>query len=186
MATHQKIKDTVTLNALVELFGFPTLPELVWDGLNLDEKLYRKLVVRLARHYLATVHLNLSLAGDDLFRLEPFAEGDWNDVAYWLGNLVNQEADAVKIAAPSDFLRRGAGAEEPYASLAEAVLDNLHVLESAPEVFGMGSPVDALRKAAEDALVVKKVREMVYEQVTGFWKRNLRASPRPLWAGDTF
>ena len=186
MAKNKKIKDTISLNALVELFGFPTLPELLWDGLNLEEELYRKLVVRLAKHYLATVHLNLTLVGEDLFRLEPFDEGNWNDVAYWLGTLVNHEANEVKITAPSDFLRLGAGAKKPHESLAEAVLDNLHIVRSAPGVYGMGSPADALRKAAEDVLEVKAVRNLVYEQAAGWWRQNLSSAPRPVWAGDNF
>lgn len=167
MATSKELKNKITLNGLVKLFGFPTLPELLIDGLNLSEALYRKLVVRLAQHYLDTVHLTLSLTGEDEFRLEPFAGSDWNDVAYWLGNLINQESGAEKITAPSDFLRQGEQSGKTYESLAEAVLDNLQALKNAPEVFRMGSSGDALRKAAENALEVKKVREMVYEHAAG-------------------
>lgn len=167
MAIPKEIKNTISLNSLVELFGFPTLPEFIIDGLNLDEKLYRQLVVRLTQHYLDTVHLTLSLAGEDVFRLEPFADGDWNDVAYWLGNLINQEAGSAEVASPSDLLRRSTGGKEPYPSLAEAVLGNLRHLKSSPEVFGMGSPGDALRKAAENALEVKKVRELAQQDSPG-------------------
>jgi hypothetical protein len=168
MATSKELKNKISLNGLVELFGFPTLPELIIDGINLSEDLYRKLVVRLAQHYLDTVHLTLTLAGEDQFKLEPFADGDWSDVAYWLGNLINQEAGTVKIAAPSDFLRQGKLKGKSFESIEEAVLDNLHSLKNAPEVFGMGSPGDALHKAAENALEVKKVREMVYEQAASW------------------
>jgi hypothetical protein len=168
MATPKKLNDTISLNSLVELFGFPTLPELIIDGVNMDETLYRKLVVRLAQHYLDTVHLTLSLAGEDVLKFEPFAGGDWNDAAYWLGNLVNQEAGTAKVAAPSDLLRLGRQGGGTHDSLAEAVLSNLHYLKSAPGVFGMGTPGDALRKAAENALEVKKVREMVYEEAAGW------------------
>jgi hypothetical protein len=168
MATSKEVKNKISLNGLVELLGFPTLPELVIDGVNLDEILYRKLIVRLAQHYLDTVRLTLSLADEDLFRLDPHADGDWNDVAYWLGNLINQESGTVKITAPSDFLRQGELKGRPYGSLAEAVLDNLDSLRNAPEVFRLGSPGDAIRKAADNALEVKKVREMVYEQAAGW------------------
>lgn len=168
MATSKELKNKITLNGIVELFGFPTLPELVIDGINISEDLYRKLVIRLAQHYLDTVHLTLTLAGEDRFQLEPFADGDWNDVAYWLGNLINQEAGAVKITAPGDFLSQGKLKGKAFETIEEAVLDNLDSLRNSPEVFGMGSPGDALRKAAENALEVKKVREMVYEQAAGW------------------
>lgn len=168
MGTSKQIKNTISLNRLVELFGFPTLPELIIDGVNLDETLYRKLVIRLAQRYLDTVHLTLSLAGEDLFRLDPLIDGDWDDVAYWLGNLINQEAGAEKVAAPSDLLRLGREGGGSHESLAEAVLYNLHHLKSAPGVFGMGSPGDALRKAVENALEVKKVRAMVSEEAAGW------------------
>jgi hypothetical protein len=167
MATSQTLKNRISLKGVVELFGFPTLPELIIDGITLDETLYRKIVVRLAQHYLDTVHLRLSLAGEDELLLEPFVDSDWQDVAYWLGNLINQEADRVKITAPSDFLRLNREGQEPYDNLAEAVLGNLNALRDAPEVYGMGAPGDALRKAAEDALEVKKVRELVHQQAVG-------------------
>lgn len=167
MATPKEIKNTISLNSLVELFGFPTLPELIIDGLNLDERLYRQLVVRLAQHYLDTVHLTLSLAGEDVFRLEPFEQSDWNDAAYWLGNLINQEAGAAKVVSPNDLLRQSSAGKESHPGLAEAVLGNLHHLKSAPGVFGMGSPGDALRKAVENALEVKRVREIVNKEAAG-------------------
>lgn len=167
MATSQTLKNRISLKGLVDMFGFPTLPELIIDGINLDETLYRKLVVRLAQHYLDTVHLRLSLAGEDELLLEPFADSDWQDVAYWLGNLINQHAGSVKITAPSDFLRMSREGQEPYDDLAEAVLGNLSVLRDAPVVYGMGAPADALRKAAEDALAVKKVREFVHQETVG-------------------
>jgi len=161
VATSKKLKNRISLKGLVELFGFPTMPELIIDGVNLDETLYRKIVVRLAQRYLDTVHLRLSLASEDELLVEPFAGSDWQDVAYWLGNLINQKAGSVKITAPSDFLRPKAKDAEPYESLAEAVLDNLAPLRNAPEVYGMGTPGDALRKAAENALEVKRVRQLV-------------------------
>ena len=36
MTTSKELKNKITLNGLVELFGFPTLPELLIDGLNLN------------------------------------------------------------------------------------------------------------------------------------------------------
>ncbi|MFH2126848.1 MAG: hypothetical protein ABIK12_10045 [Pseudomonadota bacterium] len=167
MATSKTFKNRLSLKGLVELFGFPTMPQLIIDGINIDETLYRKLIVRFAQLYLDTVHLRLSLAGEDELLVEPFAGSDWQDVAYWLGNLINQEAGSVKITAPSDFLRPKAKGAPPYESLAEAVLDNLHSLKNAPEVYGMGTPGDALRKAAENALEVKKVRELVRQDGVG-------------------
>lgn len=168
MATSLKNKNTITLKGLVELFGFPTLPELIIDGVNLDETLYRKLLVRLAARYFETAQLSLSLAGEDEFLVEPAQGGEWEDAAYWLGNLINQAAGQVKVNAPSDLLRRGREGREPYADLASAVLGNLGSLSQAPQAFGFGSPAEALRKAAENALEVKKVRELVNQEAAGW------------------
>ncbi len=155
-------KDRITLKEVVGLFGLPTLPELVIDGLNLDATLYRKLVVRLAQHYFSLAHLALVPVDEDTFQVEPAPGSDWEDAAYWLGNLINHQADRVVVAAPGELLGYGTGGGEPHPTLRAAVLANLGALSSAPRFFRLGSPAEALRKAAESALEVAKVRELAH------------------------
>jgi hypothetical protein len=155
----ENIEETLTLKDLVRLYGFPTQPELAFDGLKVDKELYRRVVMRLAQSYLDTVHLRLRPAGGEAFAVEPAEPGRWDDAAYWLGNVINQHAGRAVIGSPEGLRRHMAG--EPHPDHRTAVLANLDAAGLAPRAFNLGEPAEALRKALEDAREVLEVRRLL-------------------------
>ena len=158
MAAEHKDNDFIRLAQLLKLWDLPTLPELVLDGVHPQPDLYRKVVYRLAANYAGSAHLNLAPLEDDRFQVLP--QVDWEDSAYWLGNLANLRENRVVINAPEDLLTWGLppGAP-PHADLSQAVLANLELLSAAPQGFGLGTPRQALTKALQDALQVVAARQ---------------------------
>lgn len=149
-------KDTLSFKDLLDYTRLPTLPELLWDGVDAKAEDYRKVVERLVRQYLGQVLLDLVPIGDDVYLVRPARGYDWNDAAYWLGHALNLRAGGVVINSPSDLLRRGDGTN--HADMGQAVLANLDLLGDLPELYGMGRAADALTKALEDVREVRKVR----------------------------
>lgn len=159
MAADTNISGTLNLQQLVGLLKVPTLPELVRDGVDATATDYRRVVERLARHYLQQVLLDLLPVGEDLYRVQPLQGYEWNDAAYWLGHALNLRAGSVVITAPSDLLRGEEGSR--YPDMGQAVLARLDLLGDLPELYGMGRAADALAKALKDLRQVRKVRGAV-------------------------
>jgi hypothetical protein len=162
MARDNDNKRTLRIKDLVELYGFPTQPELAFDGLQVNKDLYREVVVRLAQSYLDTVRLRLRQVGDDTFAVEPAEPGRWDDAAYWLGNAINQAAGEPVIGSAEGLLRHRT--HRPHPDYRAAVLANLAEAGRAPRAFGLGEPGDALRKALEGAKEVLEVRRQMRGQ----------------------
>ena len=144
---------------LVELFGFPTRGQLRQEGLELGEDLYKKLMVRLARNYLAPLMLELAEAPGDMFQLRPATGNDWKDAAWWLGHTYNLHVDRPVVGGPEDLLTLNLEpGQAPYPSLRRAVLANLWLLREVPKHYFAAGAGATLRKAVGDALEVLKVR----------------------------
>ncbi|MGD9125190.1 MAG: hypothetical protein PVG60_08855 [Desulfarculaceae bacterium] len=148
----------ISLKELIHIYGLPTLPELMRDGLNPGTELYRALVIRLARHYLGAVLLDLEPVDEEHFNLSPEQGNEWEDVAFWLGHVANLKAGEVLIESIDALLRLGAPEGEPYADLGQAVRANLELLGEVPFAFNMGLPDQALHQAIKYAQEAEKVR----------------------------
>lgn len=160
MAGHNTIK--VTLTRLVEIYGLPTLPELVRDeGVRNDPELYREVVLHLVRGLLEPVRLTLRETGHEEYELAPAAGAGWRDAAYWLGHHINLAAGVLRIAGEGELLRLGlAPGQAPWPSFREAIEGNLGELAAAPRAVGV-EPGAALAKALGDAGQVREVRRRV-------------------------
>ncbi|MGD8562468.1 MAG: hypothetical protein PVG03_08030 [Desulfarculaceae bacterium] len=150
--------EIISLKDIISIYGLPTLPELMRDGLNPGPELYRALVIRLVRHYLGAMLLDLEPVDEEHFRLFPEQGNQWEDVAFWLGHVANLKAGEVLIGSVDDLLSLGAPEGGSFADLGQAVRANLELLGEVPFAFNMGLPDQALRKAVKYAQEAEKVR----------------------------
>lgn len=159
MAAKNSKNAELSLAQVVELYGFPTMPELLRDGVSIKEDLYRALIKRFLAHYLAPFFLGATPLDDGGYLLAPLPGYTWHEAAYHLGHVVNLTEGEVKVRAAEDFLTRGVPeGEKAHPDLERAVLANLEVLPLVAVAFGMANPREAFTKAAGDAFEALKAR----------------------------
>jgi hypothetical protein len=159
MSTAETANELLGIEDLVELLGFPARGRLRQEGMEVGEGLYKKLVVRLTRNYLAPLHLQLTEAPGGMYQVMPAPGNQWTDAAWWLGHTYNLSVDQPVVGGPDDLLSLGVPqGEAPHSSLRQAVLANLWLAREVPGRFFQAPAGVALRKAVEDSLEVLAAR----------------------------
>ncbi|MBI4799825.1 MAG: hypothetical protein HY794_14095 [Desulfarculus sp.] len=150
----------LNLRQIVQWLGLPPRMQLVKEGVDASEELYRQLAARLASAHLGSVGLLLTQSGDDRYEVDVRPEAEWRDAAYYLGHLANLQAGRLVVNDPEEMLRRDAlsGHAREYADYRQAVLGHLYLLAVPPENQGEQAPARAFRAALEAALEVEKAR----------------------------
>lgn len=160
MAEKRDQAGVLNLGQIVGWLGLPPRMQLVKEGLDPSEGLYRQVATRLASAHLGGVGLALFQSGEDRYEVDLRPGAEWRDAAYHLGNLANLRAGRLVVNDPQEMLRRDAlsGQARDYADYRQAVLGHLHLLAVEPDGQGEKAPARAFRAALEAALEVEKAR----------------------------
>lgn len=147
----------LSLKQVLDLVGLPPRLELVKDGLDVSVRLYRSLVLRMARQYLGVVGLDLREVGDENYQVDLAPGAEWRDVAYALAHWANVKQDRLVYQSEEELLRRGPyGDQRHFDNYRDAVLASVGLLKSEADEVGLQDR--AFRAAVEAALEVEKVR----------------------------
>lgn len=164
MDKQKQVSDKISLAGLIGMLGLPTLPELRRDeGLNPSPELYTKLVIKIARNFLANVGMILRPLAEDRFQIAPGEGMNWVEVGHYLGHALNMQQGRVLINTPDDLVKNRwhGGMTQPYTDIREAVLSNLDLIQAAPGVYSMTGPAEALKRAVENLTEVDAYRTSV-------------------------
>ncbi|MBI5523852.1 MAG: hypothetical protein HY910_14585 [Desulfarculus sp.] len=160
MAEKRNELGVFNLRQIVQWLGLPPRMQLVKEGLDASEELYRKLAARLASAHLGSVGLLLTQSGDDRYEVDLQPGAEWRDAAYYLGHQANLRAGRLVVNDPAEMLRRDVESGEPraFADYRQAVLGHLSLLAVEPGGQEEQAPARAFRAAIEAALEVEKAR----------------------------
>jgi hypothetical protein len=149
-----------TLKQIVAWLDLPPRLQLIKEGLDSSVELYRKVALRLASTHLGSVGLGLVETGPDRYEVELRSGAEWQDAAYYLGNLANLQAGRLVVNDPEELLHKDVVSSQrrELADYRQAVLAHLHILAVTPEPGVEQAPAKAFRAALEAALEVEKAR----------------------------
>lgn len=147
----------LSLKQVVELVGLPPRLELIKDGLDVPVDLYRKLVLRVANHYLGVVGLGLRETQPEQYAVDLRGGNEWRDVAYALAHWANVRQDRVVYQNEEELLHHGPeGEPRDFHDFRDAVWASLSLLKADADERGVQTR--AFRAAVEASLEVLNSR----------------------------